>query len=294
MPISSTHRSRRKERARARLLQVLEAKDAAPEPATFWVVPRLGTISPWSSKATDILHGAGFEVRRVERGHGLAYRRPAGTDGPRTGDAVMAVLHDPMTQSVLDRARRGPWAVPCRSAGPAGPHRAGRRCRCGTGQGQQRTRPRAAPTTRSPTLPSATRRLGREPTDAELMMFAQANSEHCRHKVFNATWTIDGEAQDQSLFGMIKNTHAKSPAHTLSAYKDNAAVIEGNVAPPLLRRSGGRRVSRARRSRAVTRSRSRRITIRPRSRRGRARRPVPAARSATKARPAAAASRKPA
>ncbi len=69
--------------------------------------------------------------------------------------------------------------------------------------------------------------MGRAPTDAELMMFAQANSEHCRHKVFNATWTLDGATQESSLFGMIKNTHQKSPAHTLSAYHDNAAVIEG-------------------------------------------------------------------
>src|SRR5690606_33511963 len=72
--------------------------------------------------------------------------------------------------------------------------------------------------------------LGRDPSDVELMMFAQANSEHCRHKIFNASWTIDGEEQDRSLFRMIKNTHQKTPQHTLSAYSDNAAVIEGHVA----------------------------------------------------------------
>jgi phosphoribosylformylglycinamidine synthase len=71
--------------------------------------------------------------------------------------------------------------------------------------------------------------LGREPSDVELMMFAQANSEHCRHKIFNASWTIDGRAQDTSLFRMIKNTHARTPEHTLSAYSDNAAVVEGYV-----------------------------------------------------------------
>ena len=81
--------------------------------------------------------------------------------------------------------------------------------------------------------------LGRDPSDAELMMFAQANSEHCRHKIFNASWTIDGKEQDRSLFRMIKHTHAQTPEHTLSAYSDNAAVLEGYPAARFRPGGGG-------------------------------------------------------
>jgi len=212
---------------RARLLQVLEARDATPEPATFWVVPRLGTISPWSSKATDILHGAGFDIRRVERGLGwLIAGMP--DEGRPDHTLVMAALHDAMTQSVLPSIDQAHGLFLAGSPGPLG--------RVETG-----TDPKAALAEANRTLGLALAddeidylvanyaELGRAPTDAELMMFAQANSEHCRHKVFNASWTVDGEAQEKSLFAMIRNTHAHSPAHTLSAYSDNAAVIAGNT-----------------------------------------------------------------
>ncbi|MBB3227513.1 phosphoribosylformylglycinamidine synthase [Luteibacter sp. Sphag1AF] len=211
--------------ARARLLQVLEARDGSPEAATFWVVPRLGTISPWSSKATDILHGAGFDVRRVERGQ--AWRitgLPAA--GEPDHDVVMAALFDPMTQSVLSAIDEAHGLFLAGEPGPLG------RIDLGTDAKAALSRANvdlglALADDEIDYLAARYAEMGRAPSDAELMMFAQANSEHCRHKVFNATWTLDGAEQDLSLFGMIKNTHQKSPEHTLSAYHDNAAVIDG-------------------------------------------------------------------
>jgi phosphoribosylformylglycinamidine synthase len=217
--------------ARARLLTVLEARSGEPQAASLWVVPRPGTISPWSSKATDILHGAGFDVRRVERGTAWRVAGLPAADHPAR-DAVMALLCDPMVQSplfTLDDARH------LFLAGSPGPLR---RVELGD---DARGAIAAANTDLGLALADdeidylAERygEMGRAPTDAELMMFAQANSEHCRHKVFNATWTLDGQEQSSSLFGMIKNTHQHAPAHTLSAYKDNAAVIEGYEAQRL-------------------------------------------------------------
>ncbi|KFN51337.1 phosphoribosylformylglycinamidine synthase [Arenimonas composti] len=188
--------------------------------ASRYVVPRLGTRSPWSSKATDIVRGAGQPVRRVERGLrlDLAGLPPAGD--PRWA-ALARVLHDPMTQSLLaDREGAAAlFATPAAGALETIPL---------TGLADANARLGLALS--ADEIDYLQRRygeLGRDPTDAELMMFAQANSEHCRHKIFNADWTIDGEPQPKSLFAMIRNTHAKSPQLTLSAYKDNAAVIEG-------------------------------------------------------------------
>ncbi|MGC1548783.1 MAG: phosphoribosylformylglycinamidine synthase [Rhodanobacter sp.] len=212
---------------RKRLLDVLEAKDAAPEAATLWVVPRLGTISPWSSKATDILHGAGFDVRRVERG--LAWQAvglPA-SDAPSHA-GVMAVLCDAMTQSVLTSLDQAQGLFLAGTPGDLVYIPLGSDARTALNEANVRLG-LALAEDEVDYLADCYAELGRDPTDAELFMFAQANSEHCRHKVFNASWTLDGEEQDKSLFGMIKNTHAHSPAHTLSAYKDNAAVIEGST-----------------------------------------------------------------
>ncbi len=209
-----------------RLAEVLDAGEGAPADATLWVVPRLGTVSPWSSKASDILRGIGLPVRRLERG--IAFLIDGVNAEERTKfDAAARTLHDPMTQSVLtalDQAS-GLFLV-----GAPEPLRI-------IALGDD---PRAA-------LQAANTELGlalapdeidyliehyallqRDPSDAELVMFAQANSEHCRHKIFNAQFTVDGVPQTATLFGMIRNTHARSPAHTLSAYNDNAAVIEGS------------------------------------------------------------------
>ena len=212
---------------RERLLAVLEAKDAAPQPATLWVVPRLGTISPWSSKATDILHGAGFELRRVERGTAwqLAGMPDAGT--PEHA-AVLAVLHDAMTQSVLASLDEAQGLFLAGQPGELVHIVLGDDARAALAKANAELG-LALASDEIDYLAARYAELGRDPTDAELFMFAQANSEHCRHKVFNASWTVDGADQDKSLFAMIKNTHQHSPAHTLSAYKDNAAVIEGST-----------------------------------------------------------------
>lgn len=213
---------------RQRLLAVLEAKDViAPEPATLWVVPRLGTISPWSSKATDILHGAGFDVRRVERGLAwlVAGLPPAGAPDHA---AIMAVLHDAMTQSVLQRIEDAQGLFLAGSPGELVHVALGADPRGALAAANARLG-LALADDEIEYLADRYAELGRDPTDAELFMFAQANSEHCRHKVFNASWTVDGVEQDKSLFGMIKHTHQHAPAHTLSAYSDNAAVIEGST-----------------------------------------------------------------
>jgi phosphoribosylformylglycinamidine synthase len=210
----------------ARLCEVLRAMPGVPKPATLWIVPRLGTISPWSSKATDILHGCGFPVRRVEHGTAYSIERAPAADSS-AWQKLTDILHDRMTQSVLTTLQQADGLF-----------------RDGAPGALQRVALEGDPIA---ALDSANRRLGlalardeieylaaryhelgRDPSDAELMMFAQANSEHCRHKVFNASWTIDGAAQDRSLFTMIKNTHAVAPQFTLSAYSDNAAVIEGS------------------------------------------------------------------
>jgi len=210
----------------ALLAEVLRASTETPRPASLWVVPRLGTISPWSTKATDILRGCGLAVRRVERG--VAYEidnAPAPTaPGARR---VAAILHDPMTQSVL--ATLADADALFRAGDPAPLER----IVLGAQAAQTLTNANvrlglALAEDEIEYLIARYSELGRDPTDVELMMFAQANSEHCRHKVFNASWIIDDKPQDLSLFAMIKNTHALAPQHTLSAYKDNAAVIEGN------------------------------------------------------------------
>ena len=204
-----------------RILQAHQA-DAASEPGTrsTFVVPRLGTLSPWASKATEILRGAGLPVHRVERGMRLDIANLPGIDGPEW-PTIARALHDPMTQSLLhDRdAAAGLFAIPAR----------GDLVRIALAD-LDAVNGRLGLALSSDEIAYLRRRfgeLGRDPSDAELMMFAQANSEHCRHKIFNAAFSVDGERQSRSLFKMIRHTHAEAPQLTLSAYKDNAAVVEG-------------------------------------------------------------------
>jgi phosphoribosylformylglycinamidine synthase len=212
---------------RATLERILEAHSdsvaAASEARCLFVVPRLGTLSPWASKATEILRGAGLPVHRVERGMRLDV-----ANLPEVGSSEWTVLaralHDPMTQSLLrdrDEAARL-FAIP-----PRGPLERIALADLDAANG------RLGLALSDDEIAYLRRRfgeLGRDPSDAELMMFAQANSEHCRHKIFNADFSVDGEPQPLSLFKMIRNTHAEAPQLTLSAYKDNAAVIEGFAA----------------------------------------------------------------
>ena len=197
--------------------------DRAP---LFLVIPRPGTISPWSSKATDIAHNCGLRrIRRIERGvaYHLGFERPL-TDGELS--ALKPLLHDRMTEAVL-----GPTEDPTVSFAQAAPAPLATVDVLGGGRealaAANRELGLALSDDEIDYLKDSFIRLARNPTDVELMMFAQANSEHCRHKIFNADWLIDGAAQAKSLFAMIRNTHRRHPDNILSAYSDNAAVMAG-------------------------------------------------------------------
>ncbi|MBV1915214.1 MAG: phosphoribosylformylglycinamidine synthase [Pseudomonadales bacterium] len=202
-----------------------EASDAGLE---ILVIPRLGTISPWSSKATDITHNCGLtQVNRVERGVQYHLQTTQPLSSAEHAD-IDALLYDPMTETLLpvDQAERifeqhsakPLQSVPVLEQGAAALHQVNADLGLALADDEIEY------------LADSFRELGRDPNDIELMMFAQANSEHCRHKIFNAQWTIDGEEQDNSLFDMIRNTHKLNPQGVLSAYSDNASVIEGSKA----------------------------------------------------------------
>jgi phosphoribosylformylglycinamidine synthase len=204
-------------------------KVAFPEGSVLLVVPRFGTISPWSSKATDIAHNCGLAaVRRLERGVAwhIVSRRPLDAEEL---DALSAPLHDRMTESVVQRVEDAARLFERHVPAPLGcvDILGGGRAALVAANGELGL---ALSDDEVDYLLAHYQGAGRNPSDAELMMFAQANSEHCRHKIFNASWVIDGEPQPKSLFAMIRNTHEKSPGGVLSAYKDNASVIEGWVA----------------------------------------------------------------
>ncbi|NPU93351.1 MAG: phosphoribosylformylglycinamidine synthase [Gammaproteobacteria bacterium] len=190
------------------------------------VVPRPGTISPWSSKATDIAHNCGLaKVKRLERG--IAYHVAANSPlNTAQLQQLAGRLHDRMVETVFTemeeaaRLFRVEDPRPLTTVDVLG----GGRAALATAN---KTLGLALAEDEIDYLVASFIELQRNPTDVELMMFAQANSEHCRHKIFNADWVIDGEAQSNSLFKMIKNTYACGGEGVLSAYKDNAAVIEG-------------------------------------------------------------------
>ena len=240
--------------------------------AAIVVAPRPGTISPWSSKATDIAHHCGVTgVSRIERGIAWSFARTGG-DPDRTARALAAsgLLHDRMTQCAFPAgdlfperpappaSHPAPSEHPARSDRPAPPRHPASPHHPAPGAGLSALFLDGAPPPHSTVSFGADARraledanvslglalstgeldylrtrfdeLGRDPTDAELMMFAQVNSEHCRHKVFNASWTIDGVRQERSLFEMIRHTQACHPGEVLSAYRDNAAVVRGHAA----------------------------------------------------------------
>ncbi|MCS2155928.1 phosphoribosylformylglycinamidine synthase [Scandinavium sp. H11S7] len=213
-----------------RLAQLLQygpsLSSHTPAGKLLLVTPRPGTISPWSSKATDIAHNCGLDtIVRLERG--VAYYIEASTLSDAQWSQIAAELHDRMMETVFGALQDAENLFAHHQPAPVSSVDM-------LGQGRQ-------------ALVEANQRLGlalaedeidylfdafttlnRNPNDIELYMFAQANSEHCRHKIFNADWVIDGEVQPKSLFKMIKNTFEKTPDHVLSAYKDNAAVMEGS------------------------------------------------------------------
>ncbi|MEM6931316.1 MAG: phosphoribosylformylglycinamidine synthase, partial [Myxococcota bacterium] len=197
---------------------------------TLTVIPRFGTISPWSTKATEIAHAAGLDgaVRRIERAVRWTFKVGSG----RLDRAVIdALVHDRMLQDVIVEIgdARSLFDQPA-------PRRLSRIDRT-TLVSVNEEMGLALSAAEIRYLAAAFQGLKRDPTDAELMMFAQANSEHCRHKTFNASWVIDGEASERSLFEMIRHSHTqvlaaavlgeRSPGRVLSAYRDNAAVLSG-------------------------------------------------------------------
>ncbi len=220
---------------RTRLAALLAYGDPYAGPTdgpALYVTPRLGTVSPWASKATDIAHNCGLAVRRIERiteyrislKSGLLGGTPE-LSGEQLAQAA-ALLHDRMTESVVDSTAQAERLFTELDAEPmafvdvlAGGRAALEAANHAWGL--------ALAGDEIDYLAEAFTRLGRNPTDVELMMFAQANSEHCRHKIFNAQFTIDGAAQDKTLFGMIRHTEATSPRHTIVAYADNASIMEG-------------------------------------------------------------------
>jgi phosphoribosylformylglycinamidine synthase len=211
-----------------RCCALLNAVARPPAAGGFFVTPRKGTISPWSSKATVILRNCGIaEVRRVERGIRYAVTDAAGAAVPAAAlGPALRVLHDRMTEGVyesiediFDQRPPAPGRIfDVLAKGRAALDEANREMGLALSEEEILY------------LAKAFAQARRNPTDTELVMFGQVNSEHCRHKIFNATWTIDGEPQAESLFAMIRHTHARHPEHTLSAYSDNAAVAEGHAA----------------------------------------------------------------
>ena len=223
-PQDNTAQLRQRLLALTRAIAVIDMATAAcPD---LLVAPRLGTISPWSSKATDIARNCGAPIARVERV--TAWHCGGVSSAQRL--SLLPLLHDRMTDTVLaqwqdlarlqsDTSARPLRHVPLTNMGRAALVDA------------NRTLGLALAEDEIDYLVDRFTALARDPSDVELMMFAQANSEHCRHKIFNATWTIDGIAQEHSLFGMIRNTFAAHPNGVLSAYRDNAAVTRGYHAP---------------------------------------------------------------
>jgi len=199
-----------------------------PSGALFLVIPRIGTISPWASRATDIANNCGISsILRLERG--IAYYVQTKNGKPLNDlekNAFKSVVHDRMTESVVSQladaeklyhhADPKPLnSIDILNGGSAALFEANNEMGL------------ALSTDEVEYLLENFRKMGRNPTDVELMMFAQANSEHCRHKIFNADWVIDGEQQEMSLFGMIRNTHMLNPGSTVVAYSDNSSIVSG-------------------------------------------------------------------
>lgn len=215
------------------LLTYGDPYEGAAEGLAFVVTPRLGTISPWASKATDIARNCGLDVFRVER---ITEYRVALKSGLLGGQPelsaeqtaqIAALLHDRMTESVFATRAEAEQLFSTLQAAPMEfvDVLGGGRAALETANKQWGL---ALADDEIEYLVNAFNGLQRNPTDVELMMFAQANSEHCRHKIFNANFTIDGVAQEKSLFGMIRNTEQLSPQHTIVAYADNASIMEGH------------------------------------------------------------------
>ena len=212
----------------AQLLDVQSNPAAAAAAGVSCVVsPRMGTVSPWASKATDIARNCGFKLRRLERLTEFHLQGVKPSLSASVTSALQALLHDRMTESVWPNRQDAQsllTSLPAQPLAFVDVKQGGRAAlvKANTDEGL------ALADDEIDYLLQAFKQLDRNPSDAELMMFAQANSEHCRHKIFNAEFIVDGQAQSHSLFGMIRNTHQLNPQHTVVAYADNAAVMKGH------------------------------------------------------------------
>ncbi|MEY3932346.1 MAG: phosphoribosylformylglycinamidine synthase PurL, partial [Pseudomonadota bacterium] len=215
--------------ASAKLCSILSARGQLAAVSSsiirFFVVPRKGTRSPWSTKAGDILRACGVvDYSQVERGSVIDLE-VKGLDRVQCG-LIVAALHDRMTEScfvgelpedILEPKASEALAVVSLGLTRSSAHLALEHANRDLGL--------ALSSDEIDYLVEAYQQMGRDPTDVELLMFAQANSEHCRHKIFNADFTVDGVIQSESLFKMIRHTHAVTPQHTIMAYADNAAIL---------------------------------------------------------------------
>ncbi len=206
----------------------------------FLVIPRIGTISPWASRATDIAKNCGLEsILRIERGIAFYVSTSTGaalSDAEKT--ALKAHIHDRMTEQVFGDLNNAQKLYHHADPKPLNSIDilAGGKAALETANNEMGL---ALSPDEVDYLLENFSKIGRNPTDVELMMFAQANSEHCRHKIFNADWIIDGEAQDISLFGMIRNTHKLNPGNTVVAYSDNSSIVQGQKTQRFYPKNGG-------------------------------------------------------
>ena len=206
-------------------------QDAALQGTSLYVLPRPGTISPWSSKATDIAQHCGLNnIKRIERGVHYTFKLDGSAQlNDEQLDLLKSLIHDRMTDVVWsDLEKTGQLFIQAEPA-PLNTVDIINQGRDALVTANTAMGLALAPDEIDYLVENFTA-MQRNPTDVELMMFAQANSEHCRHKIFNADWMVDGEQQDLSLFDMIRNTHKLHPEKILSAYSDNSAVIEGSTA----------------------------------------------------------------
>ncbi|MEE9451304.1 MAG: phosphoribosylformylglycinamidine synthase, partial [Gammaproteobacteria bacterium] len=218
------------QQALIKLLAATDVQEAFRPGVTLLALPRFGSISPWSTKATDIAQHCGFTaIERIERG--IVYSLQLEDNQPLHEEQIKQLsplLHDRMTEILIDDIAQAKHLFTHAQPAPLMTVDILQRGEAALVEANQQWG-LALSSADIVYLIEHFNQLGRNPTDVELMMFAQVNSEHCRHKIFNSAWVINGEAQDKSLFAMIRNTHAQHPHNTLSAYKDNAAVITGTV-----------------------------------------------------------------
>lgn len=200
----------------------------APTGALFLVIPRIGTISPWASRATDIANNCGLSyILRLERG--IAYYVQTKNGKPLNEEeknTLKSLIHDRMTESVVGNLADAEKLYHHADPKPLSSIDILNRGISALNEANNDMGLALSPDEVEYLLENYTK-MGRNPTDVELMMFAQANSEHCRHKIFNADWVIDGAQQEISLFGMIRNTHKLNPGSTVVAYSDNSSIIAG-------------------------------------------------------------------